>query len=159
MIVLISGSINSGKSTTAKIVAARLGNTAVVEVDKLREFIEWMPLEESIPINLENAVSVTRNFRRLGLNVVVPYPLSENNYEYLTNELKEYIGEIKAFTLDPTLPVALSKRGSRDLTDWEKERIKHHYAIGIHRPSFGMVLDNSKETPEETSRQILKLLA
>ena len=58
MIVFINGSINSGKSTLAKLLADKLGNCAVLEIDNLREFIEWMPIEKAISINLENAISL-----------------------------------------------------------------------------------------------------
>lgn len=75
MIIFISGSINSGKSTVAAILERRIPRTAIVEVDAIRKMIEWMPLEESIPINLENAISITRNFTKNGLNTVIAYPI------------------------------------------------------------------------------------
>jgi len=61
MIIFINGPVNSGKSTTAKIVVEKIPNTALVEIDTLRSFIEWMPLKDAIEINLENAVISERN--------------------------------------------------------------------------------------------------
>ena len=75
MIIFLNGSINSGKSTIAKLLAEKLGNSAIVEIDSLREFIDWMPLDKSIPINLENAVAVTKVFVKNNLNVIIPYIL------------------------------------------------------------------------------------
>jgi len=154
MIIFLNGSINSGKSTIAKLLAKKLGNSAIVEIDSLREFIDWMPLDESIPINLENAVAVVKVFVKNNLNVIIPYPLDKENYDYLVSELDG----LHAFTLSPRLEVALQDRGSRKLTQWEKERIKYHYSIGINNPDFGIIIDNSDETEEETVSRILKMI-
>ena len=59
------------------------------------------------------------------------------------------------FTLAPKLETILTNRGSRELNDLERERIKHHYDIGIHNPSFGIIIDNTNQTPEETTKDIL----
>lgn len=153
MIIFINGPVNSGKSTTAKIVVEKIPNTALVEIDTLRSFIEWMPLKDAIEINLENAVSIIKNFAKRKINTVVPYPLSQRNYDYLVENLGE---KIVVFTLSPSLDVALSNRGKRKLTKKEKERIKYHYEIGIPKPSFGIIIDNSKISPEETADFIIK---
>ncbi len=155
MIIFINGSINAGKTTVAKILATKLSNVALVEIDALRDMISWMPINQAVPINLENAVAVIRNFSKRGLNVIVPYPLSKGNYDYVTNELKSLDAKIYVFTLAPKLEKALTDRGTRKLDDWERERIKYHYDIGIHNPSFGKMIDNSEQTPEETADQII----
>lgn len=157
MIIFINGSINSGKSTVSKIIADKLGNTAVIEIDDLRNFIEWMPLDMAIPINLENALALIGVFINKGLNVIIPYPLSKNNYDYFIKNLHD-IDDIKVFTLSPNLETALMNRGSRELDDWEKDRIKYHYEIGINKPDFGVIIDNSNETPDQTVEKILDKL-
>ena len=153
MIIFINGSINSGKSTVAKLLARQIPNAALIEIDVLRAMIEWMPLEQAIPLNLENAVSVIKNFSKNGLHAIVPYPLSKRNYEYVVKELSPL--EIKTFTLAPSLENALSNRGDRELDEQEKDRIKHQYEMGIHTPDFGEVIDNSDMNPEETVKIIL----
>ncbi|MFZ2154105.1 MAG: hypothetical protein WAV16_02630 [Candidatus Moraniibacteriota bacterium] len=158
MIIFISGSINAGKSTVAKLLAEKIKNTAVVEVDSFHEFVPWMPIAESVLINLENAVLVIRNFYKRGFNVIVPYPLSKRNYEYLMEELKDIIEDISIFTLSPDLKEVLKNRGKRELTEAEKERIKYHYSIGIDNPTFGKVINNTKQAPEETVENILELM-
>jgi adenylate kinase family enzyme len=157
MIILINGSINSGKSTIAKILSDKIPNTAVLEIDTLREFIKDVPLEKAIPINLENAISLITNFVKHNFNVIVPYPLSRQNYDFLVKGFKKTNQKIYVFTLNPKMGVALSGRG-RSLDEWEKERIKYHYKININNPGFGNVIDNSNQTPEETANQILKLI-
>jgi tRNA uridine 5-carbamoylmethylation protein Kti12 len=156
MIIFLNGSINAGKSTVAKILAKKLSNTAVVEIDSLREMIDWMLIDEAVPLNLENAVSVIKNFTKKGLNTIVPYPISQDNYDYVLNELKDINTKTYFFTLAPKLEKILTNRGDRELNNKERERIKHHYDIGIQNPSFGIVVDNTNQTPEETVEEILK---
>lgn len=158
MIIFISGSINSGKSTVGALLAKKLGKVAFLEVDTLSAFIEWMPIDERVPINLDNTVSVIRNFAKRGLDVIVLYPLSVKNYQYLAESLKDIDTPIFCFVLNPSLDVALSERGKRKLTDWEKERIQYHYDTGINNPGFGVVVDTTSQTPEETAQVILEAL-
>lgn len=155
MIIFLNGSINAGKSTVAKILAKEMGNTALLEIDSFHEMIEWMPIDKAVPINLENALSVIRNFVKREINVIVPYPLSQNNHDYLISGLKDLDTDIYIFTLAPKLEKVLENRGTRELTEQEKERIKHHYDIGIPNPTFGEIIDNSNQTPQETADYIL----
>ncbi len=155
MILLLSGSINAGKTTVSKRLVRLLPRTAHVEVDYLREFIRWMPLDEAIPLNLRNAVAVTLNFVAYGLNGVLSYPLSPANHEYLMRELTSLGVPIHCFTLNPDLAAALTDRGTRALTEWEMERIPYHYETGINSPPFGIVIDNTRQMPEETAREIV----
>ena len=159
MIIFINGSINAGKTTVAKILAKEIPRTALLEVDVLREMIEWMPLSQSIPINLENTLALIRNFSKQGLNVVVPYPLSQKNYDYLVGNLNDLGTKIYTFTLAPSIDVALTNRGTRSLDDEERERIKYHYTVGIHSPRFGEIIDNSKQTADETAQLISAKIA
>ena len=156
MIIFINGSCNSGKSTITKLLSEKLGNTAKLEIDDVRAMIDWMPLEQSIPINLQNAISLIKNFSSNSLNVVIPYPLSQKNYEHIMNQLKDVNTKIHHFTLAPRLEKILTNRtGQRELDDWERNRIKYHYEIGLHKPSFGEIIDNSDLTPEETTNYII----
>ena len=158
MIILLNGTINAGKSTVARILAKKIPNIALLEIDTLRSMIDWMPIDKAVPINLENAISVIKNFSKNGLDVVVPYPLSEKNYHFMMDNLKDLNSKIYTFTLSPKMDKALTNRGERELDDWERERIKHHYKIGINAPTFGEVIDNSNQTPEETAECIMSKL-
>ena len=155
MILLLNGSINAGKTTISKQIVRMLPRTAHVEVDDLREFIRFMPLLESIPLSLANTVAVTRNFVAFGLNVVISCPLRQEDYGYLVRELTPLGVPIHTVTLSPKLAVALTNRGTRELTEWELRRIPYHYETGISAPPFGIIVDNTDQAPEETARQIL----
>src|SRR5215470_12078706 len=99
-IIWLNGAINSGKTATAKELQKLVPKTAHVEVDSLNAFIDWMPLEDSIPIDLDNAVAVARVFVSHGLNVVVTYPLSTICYERV---LQRAALPVRFFTLRPSL--------------------------------------------------------
>lgn len=159
MIIFINGSINSGKSTVSKILAKKIGNCAVIEVDELRNFVAWMPLQDSISLNWENACLLIKNFVQHDIHVIVPYPLSQQNYELVMRQLADSTSKLYFFTLSPTLEVALTNRGNRELDEWEVNRIKYHYEIGIHKPSFGEVIDNSKQTAQDTADVILQAIS
>lgn len=155
MIVFLNGPINSGKSTVAKLLAEQVSNTAIIEIDALRDMIAWMPIDKAVPLNLENAAAIIRNFTKHSISCIVPYPLSEKNHAYMADALADLGTPIYYFTLAPSIETALSDRGIRKLDDQERERIKYHYAIGVHAPSFGRIIDNSKHTPQETVGIIL----
>jgi hypothetical protein len=156
MVIFINGSINSGKTTIAKLLQKKIPNTAHIEVDDLRAFIGWMPLEESIRINLDNTVLLIDSFSRLGINSVVTYPLSKEDFEYMKERIKAR-DTIYFFTLNPELRTALSNRG-RKLAEWEKKRIQHHYATKINSPGFGIEINNTHQTPEETADEVLSYI-
>lgn len=155
MIIFINGSTNSGKSSVAKLLASKIENTALLEVDSLREMISLIPIEQAIQINLENAASLIKNFCKRGMNVLVVYPLSRENYEYLIDILGDVKIDKLFFTLSPEIDTVLSNRGSRELKENEIERIRYHYEIGINNPDFGEVIDNTKQTVDETADYIL----
>jgi uridine kinase len=154
VVVFISGSINSGKTTTAKLLQTKLPNTAHIEVDDLHAMIDWMPLEEAIPINLQNTLAVTMNFLKENISVIISYPLSKMEFEFFNKHLPLETDRF-FFILNPRIDYALNNRGARELTEWEVERIKYHYASGVNNPGFGIVMDNTMQSPAETVSDML----
>lgn len=114
-----------------------------------------MPLEQAVPINLQNAISVIKNFSKNKINSIIPYPLSQENYAYILSKLKGTGENIFAIILNPKLEKALKNTESRKLTNWERKRIEYHYKIKINNPGFGIVVDNTNQTPKETASIIL----
>jgi len=158
MIILLNGSINAGKSTVSKRLCEMLPQTAHVEVDDLRNFIAWMPLEESIPVNIEAAIAVTRVMVRRGLNVVFSYPLRPEDYKAILDEFAELDVPVHCVTLRPRLEVSLTNRGTRQLTDWERSRIQYHYETGLNDPDMGIIIENSGQSPAETASEIRRYI-
>lgn len=154
MIIFLSGSINSGKTTIAGLLKKQFPRSAHIEVDTIHDMYDWMPLEDAIPLNLKNALSLTQNFIEEKIDVIITYPLSRDEYEFFNKNLPLEIQRF-FFTLNPRLDHALTNRGSRELTEWEIERIKYHYKTGVNNPGFGITIDNTMQTPEETLSDIL----
>ena len=61
-------------------------------------------------------------------------------------------------TLRPPLGVAISDRGQRALSDRERARIREQYRSSHIDPGIGTVIDNSRQTPEETLAYIRAVL-
>lgn len=59
---------------------------------------------------------MTANLVRRGFNVVITYPLGDDDYAYLVEHVAALGTRIHAFTLGPSLAVALSDRGERRLS-------------------------------------------
>jgi len=158
MIVLLNGCINSGKTTIAKSIIERSIGFAHIEVDALRDFIRWMPLEETIELNIRNAIAVAKNFHENGINSVISYPLSEENF----NDIKELLVgtsiELHAVALYPGIDKLKINRGKRELTEWEMKRIDELHTMGLSQPCFGTVIDNSEQTIEETTDSVLQVV-
>jgi len=158
MIIFINGTISSGKTTIAKLLQKEIPNTAVVEPDTIDDFLGSESLEKSIPIILESTLSIINNFVNRNLNVIIPYPLSQKNYNFMMENLKNLNTKIYVFTLIPNKKELLKSNRGYKLNIWEKDRIKYHSKIGLTNPDFGINIDNTNQTPEETTEEILKIL-
>ena len=60
--------------------------------------------------------------------------------------------------LNPSLDVAVTNRGARELEGWEIDWIKELYARGVNNPEFARSIDNTHMTPEECAEAIIQLL-
>lgn len=77
----------------------------------------------------------------------------------MVDSLKEIDTNKLFFTLSPDIDVVLNNRGNRELKEYEKERIKYHYDVGINNPDFGEIINNSKQTAEETADVVYSKIA
>ena len=158
-VIVISGSINSGKTTTSKHLVKHLVEnsvkTAHVHGDSLRHFVTWQDLEKTIPITHKNICTVAKNFLQDDYDVVIDYPFYKDDFESLCYYLDDFTDAIYAFVLSPSLDVAQSQRGARVLSQHEIDRIAYHYQTNLHNPDFGITIDNSMLDVEETVALIL----
>lgn len=89
-----------------------------------------------------------------GRDVVANYVVRQKDFDRFAEKIhtdRQYV-----ITLAPRIEIAQSQRGSRILTHWEVQRIKHHYDTGKPSPRFGFIVDNSDLSVEETVSIILK---
>ena len=152
--ILVSGPINAGKTTVARLLARRIAGTAHVEGDALRAFVDCLPLEAALAPTLRNLADVSRNLLAADLHVVVDYLLRPADHAGLVEALAPAASAVHSFVLAPPLHVALSNRG-RPLDEWERARIRELYDERIHEPGFGITIDTAEQTPEQTVDEIL----
>lgn len=156
MLVFISGSINSGKTTTSKVLAERLG-AAFVNVDDLNDTISNFNLATDLDKSMDLAIKTVNEITRQGQDVVANYVVRQKDYDRFENEVETQPQIV--VTLAPLLEVAQGRRGDRELSEWEVSRVKHHYDTGIASPEFGHIIDNSEMTIDQTVERIIEIIA
>ena len=156
MLIFISGSINSGKTTTSRLLAERI-DAAFVNVDDLNNTIPDFNLATDLDKSMDLAIETINNYAKIGKDVVANYVVREKDWKRFEREVNTYPQIV--ITLAPRLEIAQSKRGDRELTEWEVARIKYHYDTGIASPTFGYIIDNSDITLEEAVDQIMYIIA
>lgn len=149
MLVWLTGTINSGKSTVGRLLAEKLGGH-YLDCDSLvardKALYKWV--QGTLDAALERMCAAQEP-------VVADYPLRPVDWEYLHGALPH----LRCICLAPPLEVVLTNRGTRELTEDEKERIKQMYATGYNKPPFAeLVMNNHGQHPEETTAQILRHL-
>lgn len=156
MLVFISGSINSGKTSTSKTLAERIG-AAFVNVDDLNDTIPNFNLATDLDKSMDLAIQTINYFTKQGRDVIANYVVRQNDYDRFENEIETHPQIV--ISLAPRLEVAQGKRGDRELSEWEISRVKHHYDTGIASPKFGYVIDNSEISIDKTVDRILEIIA
>lgn len=155
ILIFISGSINSGKTTTSRALAERLG-AVCVDVDDLSDTIPDFNLATDLDKLMDLAIKVINEALLHERSVVANYVVRQKDFDRFESEINtknQYV-----ITLAPRLEVAQSQRGNRALSEWEVERIKHHYDRGIASPNFGIIIDNSDMTIAETVDKIAEII-
>jgi hypothetical protein len=154
MIIYLNGPINSGKTTVARLLVKNLSRGVHIEVDDLPH-PPTLTLDQAIPLLLQDAAWLARTWVERGFSPVLSWPISPEHHQWLVGNLGNLKQPIHTYTLSPRLEVALNNRGGRELTPWERERIACHYAMGVARPPFGQIIDNSGLSPEQVAQRIL----
>jgi len=156
MLIFISGSINSGKTTTSRAVAERLGWT-YINVDDLTDKVEGFDIYTHLDLAMDLAIIAINAATADNKDVVANFVIRRQDYARFEHEIHAH--PLVFITLNPGLTVAQSQRGDRILTEWEMKRIKAHHEDGIASPEYGYTIDNSELTVDETVEEIMLLVA
>ena len=156
MLIFLSGSINSGKTSTSKALADRIG-AAIINVDDLNDSIPNFNLVTDLDKSMDLAIAAINTYSLAGKDVVANYVLRPQDYARFEREVTTEPQIV--ITLAPRLEIAQATRGNRKLSDWEVSRVKYHYDTGIASPKFGHIIDNSDTTIDQTVDQILDIVA
>lgn len=151
-IIILNGPINSGKSTIGRKLADILPDTIFIEGDDLVK--RDGTLEQWIPLVLQ---AIVKEYAQATNHIIfAAFPLRQKDWEYLCQHLN---ANVMCITLSPPLDVALSQRGSRKLTPWEKNRIQEMYREGYQSQSFSsLIYYNESGDADETARYIADYL-
>lgn len=156
ILVFISGSINSGKTTTSKLLAKEL-DAALINVDDLNDTIPNFNLATDLDKSMDLAIAKINEYLAEGKDVVANYVVRQRDFDRFAKEINTK--QQFVVTLAPRLEVAQGKRGDRELSRWEVARVKHHYDTGVANPTFGHIIDNSDISLDETVERIRKIMS
>lgn len=154
--VFVSGPINAGKSTVATQLSRMVPHGLFLDGDDFAP--PDQPFETRIVVGLARLVETALVESGKGRLVVAAYPLSAVDWAAVADAFARHHLDARCVTLAPPLSVALTNRGTRVLSDWERNRIREMYELGFARPSFGLIFDNSDEMPEATALRIRRAL-
>ena len=164
LILNVNGPINAGKTTVSKLLCQSLSDALFVEVDDLLSDKEEARLglstedgwKERID-RLEKIVFQKKADQSCRV-LIFAYPITREYYD----RWKGYEDGRTRFvniTLSPSLEHCLTNRGTRELTEWELDRIRRMYAEHYHDPDFSdLIVHNDDRTPEQTARVVLDFL-
>lgn len=165
LIININGPINSGKSTVSKMLVRQLSSAYFIEVDALLSDEEQislgLSLKEGWKERIDRLCKIIEKEKQLKRfeNIIFAYPMTEK----LFRKWKKWEDGATGFvniTLAPPLEICVQNRGERKLSDAEICRIKEMYQEGYHNSRFAdLIIDNSKQFPDETVQQILLFLS
>lgn len=152
---MLSGTINSGKTTCARRLVKRLAQPALVEVDQFFQFFPGQDIVEVSKSCLLAATAAIKRLAQLGHDVVVPYPLWRDDLLLILEELDDVATAIHLVTLVPHSAAVLGSRSKRKDKTWEQAVVQWHHELGVQRPVAGVVIDNTHQRSAETVRDIL----
>lgn len=113
MLIFISGSINSGKTTTSTLLAQRIG-AELVSVDDLNDQIPNFNLATDLDKSMDLAIHTINSHLLHGKDVVANYVVREKDFARFRHEIKTEPQIV--VTLAPRLAIAQSQRGGRTLS-------------------------------------------
>ena len=164
LILNINGPINAGKTTVSKLLAKRLSEALFVEVDDLLSDGE----EERLGLSVEDGwkeridrlekVVFQKKADETCRVLIFAYPITREYYDRWKG-YEDGRTRFVSITLSPSLEKCLTNRGTRELTAWERDRIRRMYAEHYHDPDFSdLIVHNDDQTPEQTAQVVLDFL-
>ncbi len=164
LILNINGPINAGKTTVSNILVNKLSRAVFIEVDDLLSDAEQKQL------NLSMEQGWAERVRRLNAQltayklscaydtVIFAYPIGKETHRYWSS-MADKNTQFLNVTLAPSLENCLKNRGTRVLSDWEKNRIRQMYQEEYHnRPYADIIINNDNQTPNETAEIIKEFI-
>ncbi|MCL2749162.1 MAG: hypothetical protein FWE50_03765 [Alphaproteobacteria bacterium] len=163
-IINIGGVINSGKSTVSKLLVERLSNSVFIEVDELLSDEEWVNFPDFMSrinerLNRLYKLLIKHVDSKQFDNIIFAYPMYDDTYSRVTEIAKDK-AEFIIITLAPEIGIAQANRGTRELSEREKERILEMRDEGAYKyHKSDKIIDNTQQSPTQTVNEILEFLS
>lgn len=155
-VIHLNGPINSGKTSVGRTLAQRLTGADFLDGDD-----HDAPGDAPLPDRIAAA------WRRIETHIasaqnpwlVIAYPLDDAGFARLRAACDRRAARLLVVTLAPPEAVALTDRGGRVLTAWERQRVTEMYRDGYPARAFSdVVLDTAGLTPGESADRLMKSL-
>jgi len=151
IVIVLNGSINSGKTTTGRALAALLPGARFIDGDD-HGIPDSVPFQQMIDRAVlwiaDQIIAATDPV------LVIAYPMRDSDFARLQAACAARHARLFVATLAPSLAVALTNRGTRELDDGERARIHEMYAEGYPTRAFSDVIITDQATPEQTAAML-----
>ena len=155
----INGTINSGKTTIANLLASENKNIYHIELDELSNSILDKELDDKLEIVIRKGLELAVRKIDEEKIPIITWPLYNEELDFALALAKNLEVELKLITLTTNFEKAISQRTNRILSNWEKSRIRYHIEeCKINSQNFDYKVDNSDLSIEETLELISKLI-
>lgn len=154
--IWISGSINSGKSTIARLLCDKIENGVNIELDVLSYFDKNLSIDQKTNFIIQDGLDLAKNWIDRKCMPILNWPLWGDEAAFMLAYSKKLNLEPVIINLIPGIETVKKNRGKRALTEWELNRIDYmHNAGNINNPQHGIKIDNANLTPDETVDRII----
>jgi hypothetical protein len=154
-VIILNGSVNSGKTTTGRVLAQLLPGAVFIDGDD-HGVPRSVPFEEMTELSLDWLIA--RVVEATAPVLVIARPLRDHDFVRLQAVTKRRGAELVVVTLAPPLAVAGADRGDRKLDAWERNRVPEMYAEGYASRAFSDLIVTDMPGPDVTARFIVEHL-
>lgn len=115
------------------------------------------PFEERISKAVAAAAEKGCSLAITGKNVFIAYPLRDQDWKVISEFCEAQGVEVRVVTLALNERTALSNRGTRDLTEEERQRVSQMFVEGYHARTFShLIVDNDSKQSQQAVSEICK---
>jgi len=169
IICLVTGPAGSGKSTIAEQLARSFPKSARIDVDyirhtirsgKVRPFPYTKEAKSQVKLAIQNTCDLAKNFTKAGFSVFIDdvVVLKENLDLYFKNLHKHNFFAIVLLPNKTILEQRDIQRGKQLAMGTRALQLHDEFSKQLAKEKRWHIIDTSKHTVEQTTKEILKLL-
>lgn len=162
MLIILSGPPGSGKSTIAKLLATHFPKSVNISNDVIRHFVKsgrYTPWDASKDAKKQHRLSGKIINYLIQQYIANQYTviLDGTYYNETLAMFKKRFKNVQGFILLPSLKITQHRDSKRAIRHSVPARIGiFHKRFSSQKPHFSTIIDNSKQTPKQTLKIILK---